>query len=346
MIKPDQRPLLDDDAPSSKRRIVGKLLGGIFGLLLFVLACWIVVRQQDTLQSSLEAMRQAHWGWIALLLALPLGNVVFTSATFNVLTNRFGRVPLWEMHLLMLSAGLLNYLPLRPGLIGRVAYHRQIHGIRAIDSAKVVLSAIACSAIGIAGMLLGALAAVALGQSNTIIGVLLAIAVGVCCLITAGVLRAGGGSERWWRFLAACGFRSGDMLLWAARYAVAFRLVGVPIGWLEATVLATISQAALMVPLVGNGLGLREWAIGLGSGSGLLGQGTTQGQTVGDLAATGLTADLVNRAAEIVVLVPLGVIAGLVLAQKAQKAQKAHKAVNGSRERQSVEPPADPSDTQ
>lgn len=323
---------LDAQRTASRRRI-GRLVGTVFGLLLFVLACWVVSRQQQTLQTSFEAIRNAHWGLILLLLLLPLGNLVCTSATFHVLTNRYGRVPMWDMHLLMLSAGLLNYLPLRPGLVGRVAYHRQVHGVRATDSAKVVLSALVCSAVGIVGMLLGAMAAAGLGLSHQPAGWFLSVAVGLCCLLVGAVLRAHRAEERWWRFAAACGYRSGDMLLWAARYAVAFKLVGVPIGWLEATVLATISQAALIVPLVGNGLGLREWAIGLGAGSGLLGRAGTAEHELGDLATTGLTADLVNRAAEVIVLVPLGVIAGVLLARKVRMV------------RQRVERLADPSDT-
>ena len=57
-----------------------------------------------------------------------------------------------------------------------------------------------------------------------------------------------------------------------------------------------IADIALLVPFVGNGLGVREWAVGL----------TASRQVA---AAVGLTADLVNRAAELIVAIPLGLAA-------------------------------------
>ena len=321
---------------SRTRRRIGPFLGAVCGAALFGVACWAVFSQRATLQSSFTAIGEAHPLWIVLLLALPLANVFFTSATFGVLTNRYGKVPLWEMNLLMLSAGLLNYLPLRPGLVGRVAYHRQVHGIRATDSAKVVLISIGCSSIGLAGVLVGAMGVAGLGLRGTPFAWPLAIAPGAACLVVGGILRAGGGHEKWWRFLVAAGWRTGDMLVWTARYWLVFFLVGQTVTWFEAALLTVVSQAAMMVPLFGNGLGLREWAIGASVG-GIVhrpSDGIDSGSDLMDMAAPGLTADLVNRAAELIVLAPLGAVAGVMLARRT----KAY--------RQKVQPPAELTDTQ
>ncbi len=59
-----------------------------------------------------------------------------------------------------------------------------------------------------------------------------------------------------------------------------------------------VSVVAMLVPFVSNGLGIREWAIGLFAP--FLGDSTLE---------IGLTAELVNRAAEIVVVVVAGVAA-------------------------------------
>jgi hypothetical protein len=63
-----------------------------------------------------------------------------------------------------------------------------------------------------------------------------------------------------------------------------------------------------MVPLVSNGLGLREWAIGLLSPA-----------IASHDMELGLTADLVNRAAELIVVSVAGVPATLWLTRRARQ---------------------------
>ncbi len=285
---------------------------------MFTLAIGVVLSQRGTLSESLNAVRSAHLGWVLLLLILPVANVLFTALTFKALTDRYARVPLWEMILLMLSAGLLNYLPLRPGLVGRVAYHRQVHGIRATDSAKVVLLAMLATALGLGGMVLAAQLVVAAGAGGAVTHASATVLPAIGCVVFGSWRAHNEPQRRVWNLVAATGWRWGDMLIWAARYAVVFSLVGSPITWAEATLFAAVSQAAMVVPLFGNGLGLREWAIGAFAGSRALESGADSAGALTELTASGLTADLVNRAAELVVLVPLGALAGAALARRAR----------------------------
>ncbi|MCB1281548.1 MAG: hypothetical protein KDB18_08490, partial [Salinibacterium sp.] len=138
---------------------------------------------------------------------------------------------------------------------------------------------------------------------------------GVLIVMVGHALLARFPDQHHWRIMIATGWRWGDMLLWAARYAVVFILVGEPVTWARATQFALISQIALVIPLVGNGLGLREWAIGA-----FAGRGSGEPQSLAQSAAVGVTADLVNRAAELIVLVPLGALAGVLLARRARAA--------------------------
>jgi hypothetical protein len=83
---------------------------------------------------------------------------------------------------------------------------------------------------------------------------------------------------------------------------VCFALIGSPVAWGAAVALAAASQLASLIPLGGNSLGWREWVTGFVAP--LLPVGLSLTTTIG--LHTGLTADLVNRAFEIVLAVPIG----------------------------------------
>jgi len=320
-VTPDDSAPSPQASPPTAARWWWSAKGGLvvrfaIGLVLFGLAIGLVVTQRESLSESYEAIGQANPAWIVLLIALPLGNVVFTALTFVVLTGRYARVSFWEMFLLMLLAGLLNYLPLRPGMVGRVAYHRQVHKIRATDSAKVVLRAMLSSAISLAGMIVVAQLASVVGLSQTWWAVPVTLVPGTACVLIGSAMLKRNPKSGLSRMVIATGWRWGDMLLWSVRYAVVFVLVGAPITWAEATLFAAVSQAAMIIPLFGNGLGMREWAIGAFAGRRALQAGGSHAEALTQMTASGLTADLVNRAAELVILVPLGAVAGVVLARR------------------------------
>jgi hypothetical protein len=116
----------------------------------------------------------------------------------------------------------------------------------------------------------------------------------------------------WW-IAATIALRFIDLLVWAGRYAVVFAIVGHPITVAAAMALAVLCQIAMLVPLVGNGLGLREWAVG--AVAGILPEDLVSSS--GTLTTTiGLAADLANRAAELVTAVPVGLLCAHSLARR------------------------------
>ena len=115
--------------------------------------------------------------------------------------------------------------------------------------------------------------------------------------VAAGALSLHPATRRW--TLPAL-LRWADLLAWAVRYHAAFALIGAPVGWETAVGLACVSVIAMLVPFVSNGLGLREWAVGL-----------LAPFLAGYSMQEGIAAELVNRAAEIVVILGLG-LAGSV----------------------------------
>lgn len=275
----------------------------MLGLALLAGAVVMVARQHMTIRVALRNVADQpsldRAELIALMLVSVLANIALTAMMFRLLMSRYfrngSRVGAMEMQALIASATLVNYLPLRPGVIGRVAYHKTVNGIAVRDSAKAIVQAATLSAT-----VSGYLALVALACRNHPISPWL-LASAPLPLLAAAVLLL---PRTLGVFALAAAVRLLDVLVTAVRYHAAFALIGSPIDWTGAMAFACISVMATMVPLVSNGLGLREWAIGL------LAPAIASYQM-----ELGLTADLLNRAAELVMAALAGLPATLWLAR-------------------------------
>jgi len=271
-------------------------LGLGLGAALAAAALVVVGRQHGAVSGALEAVSRPSWGPVVLLIGAIGANVILSGLMYSVLISRYGRVGVVEMQALIASAALLNFLPLRPGLFGRIAYHRAVNDIAVVDSVKT-----AGQAIGLSILTAGSLAAALL------IGGLLPVPMWVLVALPLPVLAAGGLGGRLRIWCRAGLVRYLEVLVWAVRYHAAFALIGRPIEVETALAFAVVGMITMSVPFVGNGLGVREWAIGLAAP--LLS---------GHVLEIGLTADLVNRAAELAVIVVLG-LAGLAWVGKKKR---------------------------
>ena len=260
----------------------------LLGMGLIAAAVIVVWREQDAVAMAIAAMRRPSLPYVALLLGGVVANIVLTGLMFSLLMSRFGRVGVLEMQALIAAATLINFLPLRPGLFGRIAYHKAVNRILAIHSAKTIVQAsiLSASIVTYLGMVIAVSAALHISLFH---GVLAPIP-----LLGAGTLLP---RLRIW--LVAALLRYLEVFVWAARYYAAFALIGSPIGSTGALAFACISMMATMLPFVSNGLGLREWAIGLAAPF-----------LTDYVLELGITAELVNRAAEIIIVVILG-LAGI-----------------------------------
>lgn len=287
------------------------IAGFVVGAALLAAAVWAAYSQEHTLLEGLRAAREARWWLVGLALGLPLVNLLVVSVGFWLLNNRHGRVRLDEMIALIASAWLFNFLPMRPGMFGRIAYHKRYNGIPLKASARVLIESLVLGAAGLAWLVVVTLT---LGAASVtfawawISAAALPVAAG---LVAWGILRHGTARM----YAGAFAMKYADMLLWAVRYWAVFAMIGRPIGPREAVAVAVVSQVALLVPLAGNGLGLREWAVGLLTAA----LPAWFALDDGDAAGTGLTADLVNRAAEIAVAVPVGLLASGAVAAYARR---------------------------
>lgn len=278
-----------------------RLIRFSIGLILFIAACWAVAVHRDKFSDAFEASRHAMWWLVAAVLLLPLGNWLAVSASLTVLTRRFGKVDHTEMVALVGSAWLLNYLPMRPGLVARLAYHKKVNNIMVRHSMAVLALAMILTGVSSVALLLIALVLGPDADPLTASACVLApVALG---LVASLIARAR--SEYLAAIVLATTLRYTDMLIWTARYAAVFAIVGTTSTLPQAVAIAVVSHLALSVPFTGNGLGLREWAVGLTAGllpAWFVGAG-------GDVDwKIGLAADLVNRAGELLVALPVGLL--------------------------------------
>lgn len=291
------------------------LLTHAAGLAMLVVAVGFALRSGD--RSAIEILRAAP-PWAVVLTSLLAGvNSFIVAISFLVLTRQFARVGLGEMLALVGGAWLLNYLPMRPGLIGRVAYHKKYNAVAVKDSLRVLVVAGAGTVIAAAhiGLLAGAhllgLAPAALG--GVWVGSIVVVAGGLVIGLGQGW---SGGFElgRLWMTLA---LRYLDVFVWAARYACAGVVLGVDLSLTGACFLAAVSQVAFLIPLVGNGLGLREWTTGLATES------TDVLHMSGSGLAGGVQLELINRVCEVFMAVPVGLVSFAWLAARTRRASRA-----------------------
>lgn len=283
-----------------------RVIGAAIGVMLLVAAVWAVASRGPVVEEAWAATREAPWWIIAAALALPVVSWLLTAMAFWVLSRRFAPVPLSDMTALIGAAWLLNHLPLRPGMVGRVAFHKKYHGMTIRECVRVMAVAMVCTGISL-GLLLGAAAVVS--QTRSVAAAVAAL-VGPTALIGAAALVAKAAGWGWWAEAAALALRGLDMLAWLARYAIAFALVGHEVSLERLVIVTAVCQVAMLVPLTGNGVGLREWAVGITVAA------VASEDAASQAVAIGLAADLVNRAAETVLAVPVGLACSALLAKR------------------------------
>lgn len=281
-----------------------KRLAFVAGALLLIAAIVVVWRQHDAVEQAwarIERLPRLQLaGLLGLVAASVLLNLVLTGLLFHVLTSRVGRVGVVEMQALIAASTLLNYLPLRPGLVGRVAYHRAANQIPVRASVVVLFQAIGIS-LGVALYAAGAaLASIRMGMDPRLLAIApLPLLLGG--FVSRGLMRV---------ILLAALLRYAELAVIAARYWAAFSLIGSPVEAMQAVAFACVSVITAMVPLLSNGLGAREWAVGL-------------------LApvlspyhmSRAMTADLLIRAVEVVVVSLVGALGMAYLAHRARRAR-------------------------
>ncbi len=261
-------------------------VGTIVGVLLVCAAIVAIWRNQAIGESLARAAHNPDWMALAAIITAIIANQVLTSGVFWMLMRRHGRIGFQEMNELVATSTLGNYVPMQAGSIGRMAYHRTVNGIPVRTSLVVILQAM--SATAVATCAVGAVAVLAAGAGAPWWAAILVPVIWLPLAIDTS----------WRPFAIVMVLRSVEVLVWAVHAWAAFRLSGWQIEPATAIGAALVASAANLVPFIGNGLGIREWSVALAAP--LIG---------GYERDAGLAAELAGRTVDVVVAIPLGMIA-------------------------------------
>ncbi|MDA0802888.1 MAG: hypothetical protein O2819_03925 [Planctomycetota bacterium] len=276
------------------RSRVARGLGFTVGLALIGLAVWSVSRDAAAWDRLGQVFsKPAHLAGLAVCVAL---NLAISGLVFHRLYRPVAKIGVAEMELLVASSSLLNYLPAKAGLAGRALYHTVMHGVPLGVSVRLILMSIAgtvLSCIVLAGVVI-----VAPSEQSVIVAWPL-LAVLVWCAPRA--LRSGALATA---FAESVAMRFLDLGVWCVRYWIVFGVLDVSIDPRSAAMAGITAVLIGLAPFGANGLGLREWAIaGLGG-------------MAGWTADVGLSADLLNRAVDLVVVVPIGSVCTMIVTRR------------------------------
>src|SRR5690606_24408103 len=101
------------------------------------------------------ALGDASPAMLAVLLAAVVANLVLVGLLFWLVTRPFDArpaVPVATMLALIAASGLLNNLPLRPGLVGRSLYLKRYHALPHRQSVLVLLMVMALGGLVLGGV--------------------------------------------------------------------------------------------------------------------------------------------------------------------------------------------------
>jgi len=264
---------------------------------------------------NFQPLAEADPLWVAALLVVTLISAVGVNGVlFWLVHSPFADVDrplhLREMLLIIAASALLNYTPVKAGLIGRAAYVKHRHGIGYAATVLIHL------------MIAGALAASMLGMLGATLarpeidgGWWLAIAVSVPGFALIGAVMVQRALPR--RVADAepgldpaalrhsFGWSVGHLSIWivighglllitAVRWWLVCRIMNQPVPVDDALLMSVTHSISSILPA--NGLGMREWLIGALFG--------------GDVPADFVAISLIDRAAEALAVIPSG-LAGL-----------------------------------
>ncbi len=300
---------LEHEAPPAKRWL--RWVGFALALVLLGASIYFAIEEGRD-GGGFGRLLEADPLDIAVLLTLVLlTTTVVNGLMFWVINKPFVDParpvsPLAMMGLLAASA-LLNYTPVKAGLVGRIAYLKHRHG--------VAYGASVLTHMMISGAILGSIGVVGLATLwrreldalwwVSVVAMIFAVAlVGALVLhyvppkkVADWVGRSSlnGVGHAFNVLLVGTLLATVNLMGVAVRWWLVGRILQVDMTIVDATYLSLISTLSAAMPA--NGLGLREWLNKIGGEAGLLGKG---------LEASAMTVSLVDRAAEVLVILTTG----------------------------------------
>jgi hypothetical protein len=286
----------------SPRQIILQVAGFAIGLALLI---WCISKAIQDGGAGWEKLKHADFSLIAGLMACTLVSLVANGALFWIVVRPVHPLRLRHMQYLNLVTSVLNYAPVRAGLIARIAYHLRV------DRMSIVLIGGWFAAIGYTLVLtLGAVvtATILRPTFDWLWFVLLAAQLIIGGLLTRVILavplaqRVGKGMDRMLRepsaLWGAIALRLVDIGAYAGRMACAAAILDLNMTASQVLLLAIAAMAVSLNPL--GRVGYRE--AGVAFFAGLLAMSGEQ------FEAAQVQLALIESAGEAMVSIPLGAL--------------------------------------
>ncbi|MGI9013604.1 MAG: hypothetical protein ACR2GY_05060, partial [Phycisphaerales bacterium] len=303
-------PVPGEDAPPATTMRPRRPARLLLQMLVYLLGVAILIWYARSAFRSDEfdawaVLRDADWRLVLGMLAFSLGSLFLNGMTFWLVARPLKDVGFWNMQFLNAVGNALNYLPLRPGLIARLAYHMRVDRLSLLE-----IGAWFASVAAIMLMVVGVLVSATLlhGEFDAIwIAMVLVgcVAGGLLLRLLAHLPlleRFGRASPHMLKHHAvvwpAIVLRLLDVVMHTGRLACAMAIVGVEL--YSPTYVVLVAMVALMAGLLPVRIGFREVLLGMAATA-------AAGATV-DEALFALLA-LVESAGEALLYIPLGAIA-------------------------------------
>lgn len=310
------------------RRLIVQLLGFAVGLALLGWCIHTAVSKGDW-----SRIRTADPWLVAAVVVCTVISLVANGAIFWAAIHPVRRLKFRDVQLVNAAASILNYAPIRAGLIARIMYHRQVDGIGLLDIGAwlanvgfvMVLTVGSCLAgVGIVLMMQWPLAwALLIGAAFIAIGVIVTRFVASHGLI----VKHGRGLDEMLRhpgaMTAGIALRLIDTAAFTGRMAAALAILGVTLPSLgHVIVLALVAMVSNLIPF--GRVGFREWAVAWSAAQLATAAGGSAGlEAVND--GTWAQLALIESAGEAIVFVPAGAAALWWYRRKWQEKSKKRK---------------------
>ena len=283
---------------SRVRRIID-LIGFLVGIGLLTWLIVIAVRDGDW-QQVMEADRRL----LAGLVGCTVLSAVLTGATFWVTVRPVKRLGFMELQGVNLVASMLNYAPVRLGMLSRFAWHMRVDAMRLLDILAWFASVAVLIAAGLVICSVATLLVPGVGAFWWILILLGTLGAGFVLGLVPRipfVRKHGRGVDQ---ILASGSARWGGLVLrlldfgtFAGRIAFALAILGITMAPSHVLVLAVVALLANLIPF--GRLGFREFAVAWAASR--LGSDSVTGVNWEQLA-------LVESAGEVLVFLPLGLL--------------------------------------
>lgn len=307
--RPDQPAGGPPPGLPSGGRLALQLVGFALGL---ALVAWCVKGAIDGGDEGWRRLREADPWLIAGLLATSIASQVANGALFWTTIRPVRRERFWVLQGVNFTSGLLNYAPIRIGMLSRFIYHLRVDRMPVLllfawfGTVTIAMMAIMGAALG-ATLLHPELDAI---WAGLFVAPLVAMVLLLPALVTVPVLarpldRFIPGAvpmltHRGW-MSAGLALRAFDLAMWAARVAIAARILGLELGSGDLLIIAVAALVVAMNPL--GRIGFREAAVTVLAG--YLAQ-PTDGEA---LDATFKQLAILDSVGEAAAVIPCGLVA-------------------------------------